>query len=114
MKPVTFFLLVFSLTENVIFGQIGIEGHILDDGGLPLPGATVYIEDLNTGTNANAEGYFFIQLEKGTYYTEADKLYTKGDGQIEKMVRYQLTGSDTLMLEMNRQGTYEQLYLKRN
>ncbi|MEZ4948908.1 MAG: hypothetical protein R2769_11245 [Saprospiraceae bacterium] len=83
-----------------------VEGN---DSGRDVSGVTFSFEE-----NGNYNANYGDQIEKGTYYTENDKLYTKGEGQIEKMVKYQLTGSDTLMIEMNRQGTYEQLYLKRN
>jgi hypothetical protein len=51
------------------------------------------------------------QEEEGTYRVEDNKLFTKSEG-LEKMVQYYLSeGKDTLILDMNRGGTMEQLVL---
>jgi hypothetical protein len=54
---------------------------------------------------------FGTQKEKGTYRVEVDKLYTTAEGQIEKMVGIRQPHPDTLILDMNRQGTQEALIL---
>ncbi len=54
---------------------------------------------------------FGDQMEEGTYRVEGDKLYTTAEGQIEKMVGIRQPHPDTLILDMNRQGTQEALIL---
>ncbi len=67
MKPITILFLLFSLSQNLLHGQTGIKGRILDESGHPLSGANVLIENLNTGSSTDPEGYFSIELEKDTY-----------------------------------------------
>jgi hypothetical protein len=63
----------------------------------------------------NEEGQYTAaygnQEEEGTYRLEGNQLFTKSEG-VEKMVQYYLSeGKDTLILDMNRGGTMEQLVL---
>ncbi len=51
------------------------------------------------------------QIEKGVYEIKGNKLYTTAEGQIKKMVQITLKGTDTLLMDMNRVGTEEQLIL---
>ena len=51
------------------------------------------------------------QRESGTFRVDGMKLYTTGENKIEKLVGFKFEGSDTLMMEMNRMGTYEELKL---
>ena len=45
-----------------------IKGRVLDENNLPLPGATVLIENLKIGTVTDIDGYFTIlNLEEGNY-----------------------------------------------
>lgn len=55
------------------------------------------------------------QMEKGTYALKGDKLYTTADAanKIEKMVKLTVLKPDTLVMDMNRVGTPEQLLLVR-
>ncbi|SFG04592.1 TonB-linked outer membrane protein, SusC/RagA family [Salegentibacter agarivorans] len=58
-----------SLTSQSIldpddFQQV-VEGKVLDDNGLPLPGVNVIIQNTNTGTQTDFDGVFSIEAEEG-------------------------------------------------
>jgi outer membrane receptor for ferrienterochelin and colicins len=67
MKRPTFVFFILSLFTNIAYAQTGIEGHVLDEQGLPLADVNVFVEKTNKGTSTNLEGYFFLELEDGTY-----------------------------------------------
>ena len=46
----------------------GIKGTIYSTEGDPLPFATIFVEELNTGTTTNGEAYFELNLPNGTYH----------------------------------------------
>ena len=54
-------------SQNIVYGQTGLEGHVLDERGLPLQDANVFIKNSDKGTSTNPEGHFFIELENGSY-----------------------------------------------
>ncbi|MEO1259259.1 MAG: lipocalin family protein [Bacteroidota bacterium] len=54
---------------------------------------------------------FGPQKETGTYRLVENKLYTTANGQAEKMVQITLAAVDTLVMDMNRAGTLEELVL---
>lgn len=54
---------------------------------------------------------FAAQAEAGSYRMEGNKLYTKAEGQVEKMVEINRPHTDTLIMKMNRAGTPETLIL---
>lgn len=58
------FLLCFISSSS--FGQ-GIKGVISDENGKPLPYASIYIKEKNSGTTANIKGYYEFRLETGEY-----------------------------------------------
>ena len=62
-------------------------------------------EDGNYSANWGKQG------EKGTFEVKDDKLYTTGEGQIKKMVKFTISNLDTMVMDMNRVGTEEQLIL---
>lgn len=45
----------------------GLSGWVRDTKGNPVPGATVYISELRTGTVSNSEGYYQVSLAPGVY-----------------------------------------------
>lgn len=51
--------------------------------------------------------------EKGTYYINANELFTTPDGGIKMMVKIEKLTSDSLVMNMNRGGTSETLTLVR-
>lgn len=63
----------------------------------------------------NADGSYRAnmgaQTEQGVFNIKQDKLFTTADGQLKKMVKIKLRGTDTLVMDMNRVGTGEQLIL---
>lgn len=65
----------------------------------------------------NDETYFAksgeVTSEEGIYRLTGTKLYTTAKGQIEKMVEAELSGTDTLTMNMNRSGTSETMILVR-
>lgn len=48
------------LLNNLIYAQNIITGRVTDEDNLPLPGATIYIPDLNKGTISGNDGHFKI------------------------------------------------------
>ena len=57
---------IFVLPTLKVWGQ-GINGTIRDEQGDPLPFATIYIKELQTGTTTNEEAYFELPLAPGFY-----------------------------------------------
>ncbi len=61
-------LIVLALTISVrVWSAGGIRGMILDEDGVALPYATVYIKETGTGAPTNPEGRFEIALPPGQY-----------------------------------------------
>ncbi len=58
-------------TFYILFSQLGvsngIRGVIYDNDGQLLPYATIYVEETGTGTSANQEGYYELNLPPGEY-----------------------------------------------
>jgi iron complex outermembrane recepter protein len=54
----TFIICFMILSNYIINAQNKITGKITEQNNLPLPGATIYIPDLNKGTIANGEGKY--------------------------------------------------------
>lgn len=77
--------------------------------------STVYFVFEAQGSDASAGRYIAAygdQKERGAYQLKADKLYTTADeNKIEKVVKVVKLTADTLVLDMNRMGTSEQLVL---
>ncbi|MEM9834408.1 MAG: DUF5686 and carboxypeptidase regulatory-like domain-containing protein [Bacteroidota bacterium] len=61
-----FHYLLFFLVSVSSFAQ-GVRGTIHNEQGDPLSYATIYIQQLETGTTTNDEGYYEIQLKPGKY-----------------------------------------------
>ncbi len=51
------------------------------------------------------------QAEKGTFKLKESKLYTTAENKIEKMVALSKLTKDSIVMDMNRQGQAEQLFL---
>jgi hypothetical protein len=60
------FILLWLFCSYSLFSQ-GIVGTIYDESNQPIPYATVYIENLQTGTTANEKGFFKFKLEPGNH-----------------------------------------------
>jgi hypothetical protein len=64
--PLFFAIIVFC--TKVSFGQkLGIQGRILDQNGKPIPFATIGLEKSPSGTMANEEGAYKLELSKGPH-----------------------------------------------
>ncbi|HVW97946.1 MAG TPA: DUF5686 and carboxypeptidase regulatory-like domain-containing protein [Mucilaginibacter sp.] len=64
----TLTFLFFSFTALSLFSQtLTIHGKITDDQNAPVPFASIYIKSTTTGTSANSEGEYTLQLKPGTY-----------------------------------------------
>lgn len=59
--------MVFLLFPLWIFSQ-EIKGTITNAEGAPIPYATIFIEEIQTGTSANHEGIFSIKAQPGIYH----------------------------------------------
>lgn len=64
-----FFFLFLMVLNLSAFSQVRytISGYLRDEDGEDLIGATVYIQELNTGTAANSYGFYSITLPEGRY-----------------------------------------------
>ncbi|HLS30997.1 MAG TPA: TonB-dependent receptor [Flavobacteriaceae bacterium] len=65
MKQVSVLLLML-LTANLIFSQNDIEGSVVDNAALPLPGADVYIKGTDTGTETDFDGNFSLNTDRNS------------------------------------------------
>ncbi len=60
------YFVLFFLSCSCAYGQ-GVRGHVYVDKQQPLPFTTIYIQQLETGTTTNQDGFYEIQLEPGQY-----------------------------------------------
>lgn len=60
-------LMAALLTAAGAMAQPTLSGNITDSSGSPVPYATVYIQELQMGTTANAMGYYELRLGDGAY-----------------------------------------------
>lgn len=90
------------ITTILLFSQSilsnGIRGVIYDEEGQPLPYATIYVEELGTGTAANQEAYYELNLKPGKY-----------------TLQYKFVGFETLIKQVEITQSFLQLdvYLKK-
>lgn len=67
LGKVLFLVLLLTLTTMVALAD-NVKGQITDQQtGEPLPGATVQVEGTTVGAVADANGYYTLQLQRGTY-----------------------------------------------
>ena len=107
MKPLSFLLLLFLFSQNIVYGQTGLEGHVLDERGIPLQDANVLVKNSTNGTSTNLEGYFFIELENGNYTVLISLLGYKTqtisisiDGGVEDLQEIHLVSTPQIMDEV--------------
>ncbi len=68
-------LIIGSKTANVRSGKVKFSGSVIDKNtGEPVPGATVYIEELRQGTAADGNGYFTLLLPRGEYTLQVSSI----------------------------------------
>ncbi len=63
----TFFIICGLCLSSISFAQVQVSGRVLDEQGQPLPFATIYVTQLQTGTTTNEQGFFSLQLAAGTW-----------------------------------------------
>lgn len=57
-------LLLLILATNVIYSQNVIEGTVVDDSQLPLPGANLILKGTTDGTETDFDGHFSLEVEE--------------------------------------------------
>ena len=67
-----------SLAISTLSAQ-GIRGIVIDDDGLPLSFATIFIHETGSGTTSNMNGKYEIPLEPGTYHIDFRHLGHKSE-----------------------------------
>jgi len=65
MKSLFRLLVVFLLTTQLSFAQKTVTGVVSDPDGLPLPGATVLVQNTTTGVTTDFDGNFSINVAEG-------------------------------------------------
>ncbi len=96
-----FFLLLFSIARA---GRIG--GQVTDEKGNPLAFASVFIKGTTTGTTANNQGYYYLDLQPGNYTVLCQYVgYTRGEkkitvGQDFMLLNFTLLPQQTTMKEV--------------
>mgnify|MGYP000333136052 CR=1 FL=1 len=66
MKKLLTCLLIFGLSINLIQAQEKtITGTVIDDGGMPLPGATIQIKSQSKGTTTDFDGKYTLKAKDG-------------------------------------------------
>jgi len=77
---------LFIVLPTVCWGQnkYTISGHVKDQSGEDLIGATIFVKELKTGTVTNVYGFYSITLKEGNYHID-----------------YSYVGYETLSVEVN-------------
>lgn len=84
-NKLTFYLTSLMLMVlNLSLGQLSISGTVTDDEGVPLPGATVIIENSSNGVSTDFDGIYTIRANTGdvlvfSYVGYADQFITVGN-----------------------------------
>lgn len=67
-----FILLILSLVAHSAFAEnkFTISGHVKDESGEDLIGATIYVKSLKTGTVTNVYGFYSLTLKEGIYQVD--------------------------------------------
>ncbi len=84
MKQLLLLLTVLSLSLlSWSQNRYTISGHVKDEAGEDLIGATIYVKELNTGTVTNVYGFYSITLKEGSY--QFDYSYVGYETQTKKI-----------------------------
>lgn len=68
LKNIILLVFIFITYENALFAQ-SISGSIVDENGLAVPYANVFIKEIQSGTSADFDGNFFLSLETSGEYS---------------------------------------------
>ena len=63
-------VLILCLVSITTYGQknAGLKGRVFDESNQPLPGATIVISEIKSGTSTNFNGYYeLVNLPKGNH-----------------------------------------------
>jgi outer membrane receptor for ferrienterochelin and colicins len=107
MKSLTSLLLLLSILQNIAYSQTGLEGRVFDERGLPLQDVNVSIKNSDKGTSTDPKGYFFIELENGSYIVLISSLGYKTqsisfsiDGEVKNLKEIHLVSTPQMMNEL--------------
>ena len=70
MKRLLYITLIYLISTQVWAnedGKFSISGHITDENGEALIGASVYVKDLSSGVVSNTYGFYSLKLPEGKY-----------------------------------------------
>lgn len=81
-------LLLLMLAGPFLYAQTTITGTVRDNTGLPLPGATVMIENTQRGTTTDFDGLFTIEASKGEVLVVSFIGFTTQKMQIDDRTSY--------------------------
>lgn len=126
-----------ALLENVVIGKknsskkrsAGVQGRITDvESGEPLIGASVYIDELKTGTVSDVNGNYMLHLNKGSYTFTfrlvgkepvQKKVTIHSDGRLDIELKESLVALDEIIVKEDKynntkglQSGFEQITMK--
>ena len=113
MKYFLPFLILSILSPLLTLSQNVIKGHIKNQENKPLPYATIYIQELHTGTVSNEDGYYEYKLQPGTYHLKFQFLGYKSEnktiniGNDEQILNIRLLNQSIDLKEVNIVATTE-------
>ena len=110
------------LTRNIVVGnrkagagkaRATVDGFVKQtEDGLPIIGASLYFEELETGTTTNEIGYFSISLNKGKYSLNVNSIESKeekyqlevlSDGRIELYLDRKIYALDEVVIRSDKE-----------
>ncbi len=110
------------LTRNIVVGNrkdgagkdiVTVDGFVKQtEDGLPIIGASLYFEELETGTTTNEIGYFSISMKKGKYSLNANSIESKeekyqlevlSDGRIELFLDRKVYALDEVIIRSDKE-----------
>jgi outer membrane receptor protein involved in Fe transport len=98
MRSLLLLIILCIFASPAALAQTGgkLEGHVVDDTGLPLPGAHVQVRDTERGTVTDANGYYYLlNLMPGSYSVSAS------------MVGFATTTTTDVIININRTTTVD-------
>lgn len=92
--------IILIILTSTLFGQsaekVTLSGYITDDkNGESLPGATIYVKELKSGTASNSYGYYSISIPSNNYTIIISFL-----GYTDKLIEINLAKDTTINIEM--------------
>jgi hypothetical protein len=97
LKKVSFLLLlILFICTSAWAQQFTISGTITDDGGKPVPFASILVHNTTKGTSANGEGAYSINVAAGQY-----ELLFKAIGYQQEIKKVSVTGNVTLDVKLS-------------